>query len=123
MGDDNTALTIVLGFIALILVIGVVLLAVSLFVIYRYRVPLRGVAAMAGALVYLVSPVDVLPEAVLGPFGLIDDVGVVGAVGMFVYRMIQARRQAVIPTRPEGRSKDRPKDRPGGRPGPDQQPL
>ncbi len=49
MGDDNTALMIVVGFFALILLIGVVLLAVSLFVIYRYRVPLRGIAAMAGA--------------------------------------------------------------------------
>ena len=90
---DNTGLAIVLGLLALILLIGVVLLAVSLYVIYRYRVPLRGIAAMAGALVYLVSPVDVLPEAVLGPFGLVDDLGVVGAVGMFVYRLIQARQQ------------------------------
>ena len=90
---DNTGLVIVLGILALILLVGVVLLAVSLYVIYRYRVPLRGIAAMAGALVYLVSPVDVLPEAVLGPFGLVDDLGVVGAVGMFVYRLIQARQQ------------------------------
>jgi uncharacterized membrane protein YkvA (DUF1232 family) len=90
---DNTGLMIVLGFLALILLVGVVLLAVSLYVIYRYRVPLRGIVAMAGALVYLVSPVDVLPEAALGPFGLVDDLGVVGAVGMFVYRLIQARQQ------------------------------
>jgi uncharacterized membrane protein YkvA (DUF1232 family) len=75
------------------MLIGVVLLAISLFVIYRYRVPLRGIAAMAGALVFLISPVDVLPEAGLGPLGLIDDLGVVGAVGVFVYRLIQARRQ------------------------------
>ena len=97
MGDDNTALLIVVGIFALIALIGVVLLAISMFVIYRYRVPLRGIAAMAGALIYLVSPVDVLPEAVLGPFGLIDDLGVVGAVGMFVYRLIQAR-QALAPS-------------------------
>jgi uncharacterized membrane protein YkvA (DUF1232 family) len=95
---DNTVLLIVVGFFAIILLIGVVLLAVSLFVIYRYRVPLRGIAAMAGALVYLVSPVDALPEAVLGPFGLIDDLGVVGAVGMFVYRLIQARKQLLPPS-------------------------
>jgi uncharacterized membrane protein YkvA (DUF1232 family) len=98
MGDDNTVLMIIVGFFAIILLIAVVLLAISLFVIYRYRVPLRGVAAMAGALVYLVSPVDVLPEVVLGPFGLIDDLGVVGGVGMFVYRLIQARRQYLAPS-------------------------
>ena len=94
---DNTALVIAVGFLALVLLIGVVLLAISLYVIYRYRVPLRGIAAMAGALVYLISPVDVLPEVALGPFGLIDDLGVIGAVAMFVYRLIQARRQTAIP--------------------------
>ncbi len=97
MDGDHTALTIALGFIAIVMLIGVVLLAVMLFVIFRYRVPLRGVAAMAAALVYLVSPVDVLPEVILGPIGLIDDVGVLGAVGIFVYRLIQARRNAVPP--------------------------
>jgi uncharacterized membrane protein YkvA (DUF1232 family) len=96
--DDHTTLLIILGFIAVILLIGVVLLAIALYVIYRYRVPLRGIAAMAGALIYFVSPVDVLPEAVLGPLGLVDDIGVVGAVGMFVYRLVQARRAAVTGT-------------------------
>ena len=89
---DNTTLTIVIIFFGIILLIGVALLAISIFVIYRYRVPLRGIAAMAGALIYLVSPVDALPELALGPFGLVDDLGVVGAVGMFVYKLIQARR-------------------------------
>lgn len=106
MGDGDTATTIVLGFIALILLIFLVLVAVAIFVIYRYRLPLRGIAAMAGALVYLVSPVDALPEVVLGPLGLVDDVGVVGAVGIFVYRLIQARRGLVepgAPTRPAKR--------------------
>jgi uncharacterized membrane protein YkvA (DUF1232 family) len=99
MGGDHTALTIVLGFIAIVMLIGVVLLAVMRFGIFKYRVPLRGIAAMGGALIYLVSPVDVLPEALLGPFGLIDDVGVVGATGIFVYRLIQARRNAISPIR------------------------
>jgi len=106
MGDGDTATTIVLGFIALILLIFLVLVAVAIFVIYRYRLPLRGIAAMAGALVYLVSPVDAVPEVVLGPLGLVDDVGVVGAVGIFVYRLIQARRGLVEPggpTRPAKR--------------------
>jgi uncharacterized membrane protein YkvA (DUF1232 family) len=97
MAGDHTALTIVLGFIAVLMLIGVVALVVMLYVIFKYRVPLRGVAAMIGALIYLISPVDVLPEAVLGPIGLIDDAGVLGAVGIFVYRLIQARRNADVP--------------------------
>ena len=89
-----TALTIVLGFIALVMLIGVVLFAVMMYVIFKYRVPLRGIAAMAGALIYLVSPIDLLPEAFLGPIGLVDDAGVVGAATFFVYRLIQARKAA-----------------------------
>jgi uncharacterized membrane protein YkvA (DUF1232 family) len=94
LSDDNTALTIVVGFFAVILLIGVVLLGIVLYVIYRYRVPLRGTAAMLGALAYLVSPLDVVPDWFV-PVGLVDDLGVVGAVGVFVYRLIQARRGAV----------------------------
>ena len=105
MGD--TATTIVLGFIALILLIFLVLLAIAIYVAYRYRLPLRGMAAMAGALVYLVSPVDALPEVVLGPLGLVDDVGVVGAVGIFVYRMIQARREMTATSGPATTTKRR----------------
>jgi len=99
----HTALTIALGLIAIMMLIGVVLLGVIVVVIFKYRVPLRGILAMFGALAYLVSPVDALPEAILGPFGLIDDVGVVTAVGIFVYRMIEAqnrRNAAGLPEQP-----------------------
>ena len=34
-----------------------------------------GLAIVCG--IYAISPIDVLPEAFLGPFGLIDDVGAV----------------------------------------------
>ncbi len=67
-------------------------LAVVGYVMWRFRVPPRGVVAMIGALVYLASPVDVLPEIVLGPLGLVDDAGVVAGVGFFVYRLVVARR-------------------------------
>ena len=100
---DHTTLMIILGFIALVLLTGVVLLAVMVYVTFKYRVPLRGIAAMAGALVYLVSPVDVLPEAALGPFGLIDDAGVVGGVALFVFRLIQAKRASTMMNSPEVR--------------------
>lgn len=36
-----------------------------------------GVAIFCG--IYCISPVDIVPEALLGPFGLIDDLGAVAA--------------------------------------------
>ncbi len=68
-------------------------IAAIAFVWWRYRVPPRGVAAMVGALAYLASPVDVLPEALLGPLGLVDDAGVVTGAAVFVYRLVRARKR------------------------------
>jgi hypothetical protein len=56
--------------------------AVIGFVMWRYRIPPRGLVAMIGALVYLASPIDVLPEVILGPIGLLDDAGGVTAGGL-----------------------------------------
>jgi len=43
----------------------------------NYReVPWKSVAAIAGALVYVLNPLDVIPDLILG-FGLVDDAGVV----------------------------------------------
>ncbi len=43
----------------------------------NYReVPWKSVAAIAGALVYVMNPMDVIPDLILG-FGFIDDAGVV----------------------------------------------
>lgn len=81
--------------VAVLIVVGVVFLlgvAVIVYVMWRYRVPPRGLVAMVGALVYLVSPVDVLPEVVLGPLGLVDDAGVITVVAVWVFKLVQARR-------------------------------
>lgn len=37
-------------------------------------VPSKERAKMAGVLAYFISPIDLLPEAILGPIGFIDDV-------------------------------------------------
>jgi len=43
----------------------------------NYRaVPWKSIAAIAGALVYVLNPLDVIPDLILG-FGFIDDAGVV----------------------------------------------
>jgi uncharacterized membrane protein YkvA (DUF1232 family) len=69
--------------------------AVIGFLMWRFKIPPRGVAAMVGALAYLALPVDVLPEAVLGPLGLVDDTGVIAAVGVWVYKLVKARQKLV----------------------------
>ena len=43
-------------------------------------------------LAYLAFPIDLIPEAILGPLGLVDDAGVVAAVVLFVYKLVKARR-------------------------------
>ena len=40
------------------------------------RVPVADKAKLAAAIAYFVSPIDALPEAVLGPVGYVDDVAV-----------------------------------------------
>lgn len=87
--DVSDLVTIVLVVVAGLFLVGV---AVIGFVMWRFQVPPRGLAAMVGALVYLASPVDVLPELVLGPLGLVDDAGVVAVVGIWVYKLVQARK-------------------------------
>jgi uncharacterized membrane protein YkvA (DUF1232 family) len=43
----------------------------------NYReVPWKSIAAIAGALIYVLNPLDVIPDLILG-FGFIDDAGVV----------------------------------------------
>ncbi len=76
-------------------IIGVLALLVTLvvgYLMWRYRIPPRGLIAMGGAALYLISPIDLIPEAILGPLGLVDDAGVVAAVVLFVYKLVKARR-------------------------------
>jgi uncharacterized membrane protein YkvA (DUF1232 family) len=87
--DVTDLLTVVLVVLGVGLLVGTALIA---FVMWRYRIPPRGLVAMVGALVYLVSPVDVVPEVLLGPLGLVDDAGVVTVVAVWVYKLVQARR-------------------------------
>ena len=83
---------------AVLITLGVlVLLGLALigFLMWRFKIPPLGVAAMFGALLYLALPVDVLPEAVLGPLGLVDDTGVLAVVGIWVYKLVKARQKLV----------------------------
>ena len=46
-------------------------------------------------LFYLALPVDLVPEALLGPIGMIDDTGVLAVVGIWVYKLVKARQRLV----------------------------
>jgi uncharacterized membrane protein YkvA (DUF1232 family) len=88
--DVSDLLTVVLAVLGVVGLLGV---AVIGFVMWRYRIPPRGLVAMIGALVYLVSPVDVLPEVMLGPIGLLDDAGAATAAAVFVYKLVTVKRR------------------------------
>jgi len=92
LGDGvATGLLVVL---AVIVVVGLVAVAAAVYVIVRYRPPIRGTAALIGSLVYLLSPVDAVPEAVLGPAGLLDDLTIVIAAVLYVRRLLAERDEA-----------------------------
>jgi uncharacterized membrane protein YkvA (DUF1232 family) len=83
---------------AVLIAIGVLValgLGVIGFLMWRFKIPPGGVFAMFGALAYLALPIDVVPEALLGPLGLVDDTGVVAVVGIWVYRLVKARQKLV----------------------------
>ena len=88
--DMSDLLALVLVLLGVLTLLGV---AVIGFVMWRYRIPPRGLIAMIVALVYLASPVDVLPEAMLGPLGLLDDAGAVTAAAVFVYKLVTVKRR------------------------------
>jgi uncharacterized membrane protein YkvA (DUF1232 family) len=88
--DISDLLTLMLMLLGVLALLGV---AVIGFVMWRYRIPPRGLIAMIGALIYLASPVDVLPEVMLGPVGLLDDVGAVTAAAVFVYKLVTVKRR------------------------------
>lgn len=46
-----------------------------------------------GALVYGISPIDIIPELLTGPIGLLDDLGVLGVAGFAIYKLLTGRSQ------------------------------
>jgi hypothetical protein len=90
----GTALLIVLGVLA---IIAVIVVGGGLYVVVKYRLPLRGIVAVLGSVVYLVSPVDAVPEVPLGPIGLVDDAAVLVAAGLYLARLVASRRAQLDP--------------------------
>ncbi len=88
--EGSDPLTLVLVLLGVVVLLG---LAAVGFVMWRYRIPPRGLVAMVASLVYLASPVDVLPEVLLGPLGLLDDAGALTAAAVFVYKLVTVKRR------------------------------
>ena len=87
---------VLLAVLALMMLMVLLTLGAFAYFIYKYRVPFKGVMAMGAAFIYLISPVDVAPEVVLGPLGLVDDAGVVTLALMYAKRAglaVKARRE------------------------------
>jgi len=56
----------------------------------------RTIAAVligVAAIVYGISPLDLAPEAILGPLGLLDDAGVLLGAGIAIWNLLSGRQK------------------------------
>ena len=58
---------------------------------------LAAVLVSVGALVYGISPVDIIPELLTGPLGFIDDLGILGVAGFAIYKLLTGRSPGTTP--------------------------
>lgn len=49
---------------------------------------IAAVLVALGAIAYGVSPIDVIPELITGPFGFIDDAGVLVGAGIAIWKLL-----------------------------------
>jgi uncharacterized membrane protein YkvA (DUF1232 family) len=49
---------------------------------------IAAVLVALGAIAYGISPVDVIPELLTGPFGFIDDAGVLVGAGLAIWKLL-----------------------------------
>lgn len=57
------------------------------------RPVLKSVLIAVGALIYGASPIDVIPELLVGPLGFGDDALVLVAAGVAIWRVLAKRRR------------------------------
>lgn len=58
------------------------------------------VLVAVGALVYGVSPIDVIPELLTGPLGFADDLVVLAGAGFAIWKLLSGRSPSAGATRP-----------------------
>lgn len=92
-GDvQDTLVSLALFVLIVAAVFAIVLMSVFVYVCIKYRPTPKGIAAMVASFVYAASPVDLLPEVVLGPLGLVDDVGIAAMAITYVIKAAQKRK-------------------------------
>ena len=57
----------------------------------RGRRNIAAVLVAAAALLYGVSPIDVIPELLTGPLGFADDLAVLAGAGFAIYKLLTGR--------------------------------
>lgn len=70
----------------------VVLLALPKSELRSFLMPIVGWAMAVFCGIYAISPIDVVPEALLGPFGLVDDVAA-AVTGIAAARMAMKAKE------------------------------
>ena len=68
------------------------------FRLWRLGITARAAIAALIAAVYTLSPVDAIPDVIVG-IGWIDDLIVLGMAGLYIWRIL-SRRKSVRPSRP-----------------------
>lgn len=61
---------------------------------------LAAVLVGVGALVYGISPVDIIPELIAGPFGFADDLAVLAGAGLAIWKLLSGRSPGEGPATP-----------------------
>ena len=74
----------------------------------RTRAILSAVLVGLGALAYGVSPIDVIPELLVGPLGFGDDLAVLAGAGFAIWKLLSGRD----PRRPGTQSDTPPASQP-----------
>lgn len=64
----------------------------------RGRAILSSVLVALGAIAYGASPIDVVPELILGPLGLVDDAAVIVGAGLAIWKLLSGSKTS--PTTP-----------------------
>ncbi len=59
----------------------------------RFHLQRSDLAIVVIALLYILSPFDLVPEIVAGPLGLTDDVAAAGVLGMTLWRARKAAKE------------------------------
>lgn len=60
----------------------------------RGRAILSAVLVALAAIAYGASPIDIVPELLLGPLGLVDDAAVIVGAGIAIWKLVTGRAAA-----------------------------